>query len=385
MDEPKAGVGATLNLAGDAAKRALLNGIPPIDFRSNFAIAAAAGRGMPAMLRDVVALRFGPGRLTSNEYYYYRLWEPGLSDQAKRSVIGKLAQHPMHLACNKLEWKAAAADKLLFHGIMTGAGLPVPHLLAVVHTTRSMPGILTLRTTRDIAGFLRHAAHYPLFVKPIAGQYSLAVLSADEIHDEIITLRGSPDSAPVDAVAQAMSETADGFLIQRRLQPAADIAAGFGDRLWSVRLLVLLTPAGPLLHRATAKIATGTNPADNYWRPGNLLGALDTGTGRIERAVTGYAETLRTVSHHPETGTALIGAAIPGWTETVDLVKTAALLLPGICTQSWDVAVTDTGPVLLEVNFGGDLNLSQLASGRGALDEVFRQHLGRHGYKGRLA
>jgi hypothetical protein len=182
-----------------------------------------------------------------------------------------------------------------------------------------------------------------------------------------------------------MSETADGFLIQRRLQPAADIAAGFGDRLWSVRLLVLLTPAGPLLHRATAKIATGTNPADNYWRPGNLLGALDTGTGRIERAVTGYAETLRTVSHHPETGTALIGATIPSWTETVDLVKTAALLLPGIGTQSWDVAVTDAGPVLLEVNFGGDLNLSQLASGRGALDEVFRQHLARHGYKGRLA
>jgi hypothetical protein len=58
-----------LNLAVDPAARAALNGIPAIDFRSNFALAVAAGRGMPGMLRDVVALRFGPGRLTSNEYY----------------------------------------------------------------------------------------------------------------------------------------------------------------------------------------------------------------------------------------------------------------------------------------------------------------------------
>ena len=376
------GAGASpLNLTADPAARAALNGIPAIDFRSNFALAAAAGRGMPGMLRDVVVLRFGPGRLTSNEYYYYRLWEPGLSDEAKRRVVGKLAQHPMHLACNKPEWQAAASDKLLFHSIMRGAALPVPELLAITHASRTLPGVRSLRTEDNLVQFLRDSDSYPFFAKPISGKYSLAVLSADQVAGETMALRGAPPSASVYDVARALAAGEDGFLIQRRLEPAHGIAAAFGNRLWSIRLLVLLTPDGPVVHRATAKIPTGNNPADNYWRPGNMLASLDPSTGQIGRVVTGAAETFRTITQHPDTGADLIDATIPRWTETVNLVMAAAPLLSGIGTQSWDVAVAEPGPVILEVNFGGDLNLSQLASGYGTLDETFRQHLTRHGYQ----
>ncbi len=371
-----------LTLRADPAHRAALNGIPGIDFRSNFALATAAGRGMPGMLRDVAALRFGPGRLTSNEYYYYRLWEAGITDDAKRRFVGKLAQHPMHLACNKPEWQAVASDKLLFHGVMTAAGLPMPDLLGVAHRSRSMAGARSLRSLDDLAWFLRDPDNYPLFAKPISGKYSLAVLSADSVADETtMALRGSPVSTTVYDAARALAEGEDGFLIQRRLEPAPAIAAAFGGRLWSIRLLMLLTPDGPVLHRATAKVPTGSNPADNYWRKGNLLAALDPASGTIWRAVTGSAETFQTVTQHPDTGADLIGATIPRWTETVDLVMRAAPMLPGIGTQSWDVAVADAGPVILEVNFGGDLNLSQLACGYGTLDETYRQHLARYGYR----
>jgi len=45
------------------------------------------------------------------------------------------------------------------------------------------------------------------------------------------------------------------------------------------------------------------------------------------------------------------------------------------------VALTDQGPVLLEVNFGGDLNLAQLAHGDGALDYAFAEYPRRRGYR----
>jgi hypothetical protein len=35
----------------------------------------------------------------------------------------------------------------------------------------------------------------------------------------------------------------------------------FGPRLWTVRVLVLVPAFGPVMHRATANIATGSNPA----------------------------------------------------------------------------------------------------------------------------
>ena len=261
-----------LSLAVDPAARAALNGIPAIDFRKNFAVATAAGRGMPGMLRDVVALRFGPGRLTSNEYYYYRLWEPGISDDAKRSFVGKLAQQAMHLACNKTEWQAVAADKLLFHSVIAGAGLPLPELMAVVHRSRTLPGIPALATADDVARFLRGRANYPLFAKPVDGKYSLAVMSADRVDapSDTIALRGSPGHSTVDGAARALAAGETGFLIQRRLDPAPEIADAFGDRLWSIRLLVLFN----------ARMGRSSNGRRPKCRPAGIR-LITTGGGAI--------------------------------------------------------------------------------------------------------
>jgi hypothetical protein len=64
---------------------------------------------------------------------------------------------------------------------------------------------------------------------------------------------------------------------------------------------VFVTPEGPVIHRAAAKIATGINAADNYWRPGNRLGAIDIATGKITRVVCGTGLTLEEDGLHPDT------------------------------------------------------------------------------------
>lgn len=126
--------------------------------------------------------------------------------------------------------------------------------------------------------------------------------------------------------------------------------------------------AEPLIHRAVAKIATGNNPADNYWRAGNMLGAIDLEAGRITRTVRGTGADLTANENHPGTNRPIVGAVIPDWEWLTALVSEAAKVFAGIRTQSWDVALTDQGPVLLEVNFGGDLNLHQLDGYLVALD-----------------
>jgi hypothetical protein len=62
-------------------------------------------------------------------------------------------------------------------------------------------------------------------------------------------------------------------------------------------------------------------------------------------------------------------------------VISAAATIPGIPTQSWDVATAAQGAVLLETNYGGDLNLSQLARGAGVLDDGHAEHLARCGHR----
>jgi hypothetical protein len=97
-------------------------------------------------------------------------------------------------------------------------------------------------------------------------------------HDEVVLLDGTRQSP--DALATTLTSP-NGYLVLRRLRQAPALADLFGPRLWSVRLLVFHGATGPVIHRAVAKIATGTNAADNYWRPGHMLGAINLETGVI--------------------------------------------------------------------------------------------------------
>ncbi len=149
-----------------------LSGIPKMDFPVNLQAALAGGNRMTSVLRKVVALRRGAGKLTPNEHFYYRLWDPSLGIAEKRRFVGKQAQHPMHMACNHTGWYAAAADKLLFQAVMAGAGLPVPELPAVTRRPGLAGKAPCLADLAEIGGFLRQQFLYPLFAKPIDGKYS---------------------------------------------------------------------------------------------------------------------------------------------------------------------------------------------------------------------
>jgi glutathione synthase/RimK-type ligase-like ATP-grasp enzyme len=352
-----------------------LSDIPRIDIPENLSLALSAGRSVYSILREILALWRGPGKLTPQEYFYYRLWDPAIPFSEKRRFVGKHAQNAMHLACNSQYWYCAAADKILYHTIMSGAGLPIPDLIAISAQGRAIPGIPNLTDADALAALLRQPELYPLFMKEVGGKYSLSVISADRydpVRDEVELLGGTRET--VRSLAEKLV-TPRGYLVQRRLRQAPALAALFGPRLWSVRVLILQGEAGPRVHRAVAKIATGSNPADNYWRHGNRLGAVELETGRIIRVVSGTGIGLEIDGKHPDTGHPIVGTLIPYWDRIQELVVTAAPVFAGIRTQSWDVALSDHGPVFLEVNFGGDLNLAQLATGRGALDNAYIEHL----------
>jgi hypothetical protein len=365
--------------------RAALDGVPWVDVAGNVRTALFAGKRFTAMTREVLALRRGGGQLSVAEYFYYRLWDSTLSLDQKRQFVGKGAQTAMHLTCNDHGWYGVTQDKLLFQAAALGAGLPVPALLAVAHPTRSLPGVPGLDSANGVANMLRDHTTYPFFAKPIDGIYSLGVISAERLGTkDLVRLTGSEDRLLTELAAE-IAGVESGMLIQRRLAPDSKIAERFGDRLWSVRCFVLLTEHGPRITRAVCKIPAPGNIADNFWRAGNMIAAIDLETGTIARVVRGTGQEMEVDFNHPETGHPIVGMPLAAWNDLRELIRHAALIFPGVRTQSWDVALTDRGPVLLEVNWGGDLNLAQLAYGRGILDETYVAHLRANGYDRRRA
>ncbi len=53
---------------------------------------------------------------------------------------------------------------------------------------------------------------------------------------------------------------------------------------------------------------------------------------------------------HPYTGVTLVGCKIPLYQEAVEMVKKAALQIPELGYIAWDVAITETSPLLIEAN-----------------------------------
>jgi hypothetical protein len=86
-----------------------LSSMPAVDIPANVHAALAKGRRATGIAAEAAALRFGPGRLSPQENFVYHLWDSALPLTAKPAFVGKLAQHPMHVAAGSREGVTPAA------------------------------------------------------------------------------------------------------------------------------------------------------------------------------------------------------------------------------------------------------------------------------------
>jgi hypothetical protein len=273
-------------------------------------------------------------------------------------------------------WRALANDKLVCLAQLRAFGLPVSRTVAIHPGHRIFPDARRLDSLEDVAGFLRGDAPYPLFCKPIEGTLgrgAVALIGYHRMSDELLVKDGT--RLPVSVfLRQAIAMNPGGTVFQELVAPHPALRAICGDRLPSVRALVLNGPQGPVLHRAVFRIPTGTNMVDNFRHGllGNLLASVDPSDGTIRRVIVGTGLALQERDHHPDTGHSLVRLPIPDWSALVDVCRSAASVMSGMRIQGWDIALSDRGPLLLEVNFLGDLDLYQVADGRGVADRSWR-------------
>ncbi|HLI11276.1 MAG TPA: sugar-transfer associated ATP-grasp domain-containing protein [Alphaproteobacteria bacterium] len=375
---PFTSVQASPTNTSDQALRRRLDGAPKLDLIEHMRSAIAANdKRWLTVVSEIRKLSRGPGALSAEEYFYYRLYDPALPFAAKQRFVGKAAQRRIHAACNDPAWRELAHDKLVFYARMSECGLPVPRTLATYRAAQGLAGAASLADQAELAAFLRRNTLYPCFAKPVDGMYSLGAFSIDgyDADADALVLAGGARLPIADFIGRLDGADYAGYLLQERLRPHPEIARMIGERIATARLVILFAGAEPEIFRSLWKIPVGANIADNFWRAGNMLAAIDSASGRILRVVSGVGKDHRLRDAHPDTWEPLVDRVLPLWVETTAVCRAGAAALPGIRTQSWDIAITPTGPVIVEVNFGGDLNLPQLAFGAGILDERFQAHL----------
>ena len=332
------------------------------------------GKSLVSQFMEIFSLSGGLNKISPEDYYYYRLYDDSLYDKAaKKRFLSDHAYTGINKWCCDLHWWGLGDDKLLAYTLLKGFGAPLPEIYAVFHPFRVYAGAAACRTVEDLVHFLKTDARYPFFAKPARGVQSVGVSSVDSYEadtDSLILSDGR--SIGVGAYANHLDHyEEDGYIIQERLLPHPTLQQAIGDRLTTIRVLVLVEDSGPAIVQTVWKITTGDNIADNFWRPGNMLAAVDAGSGEVTRVVQGVGPQQVERDDHPDTGNTLTGLVLPDWEKLRALCVECAALLPRLQFQSWDVALCPDGPVIVEANTGSAFNLPQAATGEGFLSERF--------------
>lgn len=314
------------------------------------------------------------GQLSFDEYVLYRLYDRNdLSFEEKSDFISdKLHWGIVEKTCD-MAWQIVTEDKFLSYHFLTSLGFPTPETVAIIDDTARQYGKLPkLRTEEDLTAFLNANDVFPLFAKPNLGIGSFGCFRINGIDKSNILLE--QDVARSASAVLADLVKGRPFLLQKLVLNHSEIAA-FSPYLATVRMTNFLQDENVFTPFCVLKLPSSTNIADNYWRPGNILANIDPTSGIVERAVRGKGTDLEVIDIHPDSQLPLLGMQLPFWDQLKSLNGAVASCFSPIRFQSLDIAITNNGPVVIEINTGGAFDLPQLASGRGLLTPDVKKFL----------
>lgn len=136
------------------------------------------------------------------------------------------------------------------------------------------------------------------------------------------------------------------------VRQTAQFAAFNPSSVNTVRFMTLLYPDGTARIMATfVKIGRPGRCVDNAGAGGNVDACIDTETGMLQYAIQyDGLQNMRDIDRHPDSGAPLNGVVVEDWEAIKEKVKRFQQAFPYCKAAGWDVAITDDGPVIIEVN-----------------------------------
>ena len=345
--------------------------MPPVNLAQALARASSlSGRSALSLAVELIGAMRGVPRLAIREYFTQGAWIGPASPA--NGFVGNRSSRQLNLSLTDTGHQDQTAlfnDKYLTGVVLQAHGVPVAEVRAVFATDRSYGALPTLRTAGDLAAWIATPGHLPAFAKPVDRSMSVGAIPLRQAG-----VVGQVDiGGTVVPIAQLAAEVAQtyptGWLIQDLIRQPEAIEALIGPGVGTVRLVSLWEAAGPQVLYAAWR-----HPAAGTWIDEDLIGkptvgcALDPVTGTVQRAHLGNRFTGREITRFPMApDTPLHGFPIPDWAAMVDICCAAHRLFPGHSVLGWDIAMSERGPLICEVNARPQHMSYQRAFGRGFL------------------
>ena len=163
-----------------------------------------------------------------------------------------------------------------------------------------------------------------------------------------------------DNFVEALKKCSTSYIAEEYVEQHSFINKIFPDSVNTIRMLSIKKNGDPIPIKAALRVGrTSTNQVDNITLGGITID-VDMESGMLKKGHTFYQFDFSEYLTHPDTNYKFYGQTIPYFREVKELVAAAHKLFPMFALIAWDVAITETGPVIIEGNRTPDVSSIQI-------------------------
>lgn len=216
---------------------------------------------------------------------------------------------------------------------------------------------IVIKSKGDYAQFHEFVKKHPIFVKKV-------VFSSMGKGVELVNINEISENEK-DYFEKLVSTGK--YLLEEKVCQHEEMAKFNKSSVNTIRCITFKTDKGVETPYAFMRAGRNGSFVDNAGAGGIVVG-VDTKTGILN--TDGYDEYGSHYFCHPETKVVFKGSQIPKWEELTSLCKEAAVTVKDIGYLSWDLAYTEKGWVVIEVNEVGQFIIPQIVMKRGIKREL---------------
>lgn len=265
---------------------------------------------------------------------------------------------------NDRKLKEVLDNKLYFNLFYGQFGIDIPEVVMFNHGSLFGRGSesFEVRTKDEFSQRLRELFHQ----FPSPGSVIIKKIYASSKGSDIYKLKAEEIDIEPDKVSMIFQRIRSSeFLFQKTIIQHHILNLLNPSSVNTLRIDTLLDAHGRAqVLSGYLRMSLGNHFVDNIGSGGCMV-SVDLDTGRLNR----YARSdfnyygVELLTEHPVTGTIFDGFQLPFIEEVKDLVSRAAELMPGLRIVGWDVAISETGPIIVEGNSDYGIRGNDLAYG----------------------
>lgn len=326
---------------------------------------------------EVIRRKLNRQGISYHDYFLFGMHRPELTAEDRDAFLGESAVTALNLALAPVDRGSLSGllrNKILTAMVLEQAGIATAQIRGLYVTQGNPRPFHQMRSAQEIADFLLQSGVLPVFGKPVNGSRSLGAVSILAVAEPgILRLGDGRIVAALDLAQEIVAGFPGGYMFQDLLVPPAELALTTGPAISSLRVMSLWDGAAPQVLYTVLRLPARGAMADDFPAGAqNGMALLDHSTGKLIRAQGGLLPGGQDLLTSPATGQALADFQMPHWQALCGLAQEVHALFPLQTVVGIDLALTDKGPVVNEINTNPLHTLYQRASGRGILNAEFR-------------